>query len=212
MTPQKLKSVVLPRCWKPAPNTRPEQVISRTRFEFAFRKLAAVVGIYYALLERYNTRISVEESYSLWKLFFLFRVDDMEKRCTPEFKMGLLTMGIVVNLATGKDENLRKKKKKRRKKKNQNKSTGGSPRCSTTSFRDLADIPVAQCKSRFLCKHNEVRTEWVRNWESLFFTSWWLMESIDSSLTSRSEFQKFTKPYLRRTCLLNCFKFVFILP
>ena len=51
----------------------------------------------------------------------------MEKRCTPEFKMGLLTMGIVVNLATGKDENLRKKKKKRRKKKNQNKSVGGSP-------------------------------------------------------------------------------------
>ena len=117
MTPQKLKSVVLPRCWKPAPNTRPEQVISRTRFEFAFRKLAAVVGIYYALLERYNTRISVEESYSLWKLFFLFRVDDMEKRCTPEFKMGLLTMGIVVNLATGKDENLRKKKKKKEKEK-----------------------------------------------------------------------------------------------
>lgn len=36
-------------------------------------------------------------------------------------------MGIVVNLATGKDENLRKKKKKRRKKKNQNKSAGGSP-------------------------------------------------------------------------------------
>lgn len=51
----------------------------------------------------------------------------MEKRCTPELKMGLLTMGIVVNLATGKDENLRKKKKKRRKKKNQNKSAGGSP-------------------------------------------------------------------------------------
>ena len=50
----------------------------------------------------------------------------MEKRCTPEFKMRLLTMGIVVNLATGKDENLRKKKK-RRKKKNQNKSAGGSP-------------------------------------------------------------------------------------
>ena len=37
----------------------------------------------------------------------------MEKRCTPELKMGLLTMGIVVNLATGKDENLRKKKKKK---------------------------------------------------------------------------------------------------
>lgn len=41
----------------------------------------------------------------------------MEKRCTPEFKMGLLTMGIVVNLATGKDENLRKKKKKEGKRK-----------------------------------------------------------------------------------------------
>lgn len=39
------------------------------------------------------------------------------KRCTPEFKMGLLTMGIVVNLATGKDENLRKKKKKKEKEK-----------------------------------------------------------------------------------------------
>ena len=43
-------------------------------------------------------------------------------------------MGIVVNLATGWMENLRKrmkiyekKKKKRRKKKNQNKSVGGSP-------------------------------------------------------------------------------------
>ena len=35
----------------------------------------------------------------------------MEKRCTPELKMGLLTMGIVVNLATGKDEYLRKKRK-----------------------------------------------------------------------------------------------------
>ena len=41
----------------------------------------------------------------------------MEKRCTLELKMGLLTMGIVVNLATGKDENLRKKKKKERKRK-----------------------------------------------------------------------------------------------
>ena len=40
----------------------------------------------------------------------------MEKRCTPELKMGLLTMGIVVNLATGKDENLRKKKKKKKEK------------------------------------------------------------------------------------------------
>ena len=39
----------------------------------------------------------------------------MEKRCTPELKMGLLTMGIVVNLATGKDEYLRKKKKKKKK-------------------------------------------------------------------------------------------------
>lgn len=29
--------------------------------------------------------------------------------------MGLLTMGIVVNLATGKDENLRKKKKEKEK-------------------------------------------------------------------------------------------------
>ena len=41
----------------------------------------------------------------------------MEKRCTPELKMGLLTMGIEVNLATGKDENLRKKKKKKEKEK-----------------------------------------------------------------------------------------------
>ena len=40
----------------------------------------------------------------------------MEKRCTLELKMGSLTMGIVVNLATGKDENLRKKKKKKERK------------------------------------------------------------------------------------------------
>ena len=46
----------------------------------------------------------------------------MEKRCTPELKMGLLTMGIVVNLATGKDEYLRKKKKKKKKKKGKKKT------------------------------------------------------------------------------------------
>ena len=40
----------------------------------------------------------------------------MEKRCTLELKMGSLTMGIVVNLATGKDENLRKKKKRKKEK------------------------------------------------------------------------------------------------
>lgn len=73
------------------------------------------MGIYYVLLECYNICISVEESYLLWKFFFFFRVDDMEKWCMFEFKMGLLMMGIVVNLVIGKDENLWKKKEGKRK-------------------------------------------------------------------------------------------------
>ena len=48
----------------------------------------------------------------------------MEKRCTPELKMGLLTMGVVVNLATGKDEYLRKKKKKGKRKTKINQRVG----------------------------------------------------------------------------------------